>query len=525
MSRGGARQGRLGRPAGSGRAPDEGFTLVEVIAAMTVFIIVSTGAIAVLVGALRIVRENADRAVASSIARSYVEDLRTLGADALTPGLTTTTETVGGVTYSVETSAQWVALDQTGSACDVSVDPDTVAFMRVHVDVTGGQLSGPQSIDAVIPRLDDAPPTTTGSASIKVVDDQGAGVSGATVTLTNVSAAGAPAAYTTGVDGCLLVTGLAAANGWKIDVQKSGYVAPTPGGTSLTTNVAVGINSAVSFSYAPQATVILALEDDSYPIPKEIPLSFVTDPLGRAPSTPLTYPLRVEGLYPGTYQAWPGRCSDAGAGLQSTVIAAAGSTTRVPLAGKQVDIVAPPGARVTMTHTSFTTGGSCPGGGLPNYTVGTVDDSMVLRVTVPTGGWSFAATTDDSTFTPIPVEFTATSRSPCSVTWDTGLATKARKAAERLIARADALAKDTEDKKVTMAIVEQAGRDLALDLSPGPGGNEVTVKVPLGAATGSIIVRVDADGKATAADEVTEIIGSPPVPFASTYAQTCRVTP
>lgn len=509
---------------GHARVPDEGFTLVEVIAAMTVFILISTGAIAVLIGSLRIVRENADRATASSVARSHVEDLRALGADALKPGLTTTTQTVGGVTFTVATSAQWVALDQTGSACDVAIDPDVVAFMRVHVDVTGGQLSGPQSLDAVIPRLDESPPSATGSMTVKVVDDQGAGVAGVAVALTNVAASGAPATYTTGFDGCLLVTGLAAANGWKIDIQKPGYVAPTIGGTSQTTNVAVGLNSPVAFSYAPQATVILTLTDDSYGIPKEIPVSFVSDPLGRAPSPPFVYPVRIEGLYPGTYQAWIGRCSDAGA-VQSSVIAAGGSTARVPLAGKQVDIIAPPGARITMTHSPFAAGGSCPGGGLPSYAVGTVDDSMVLRVTVPTGGWSFAATTDDSTYVPIPVEFTATSRSPCSVAWDTGLATKTRKAAERLIARADALAKDTEDKKVTMPILEQAASELALDLTAAPGGTEATLKVTLGAVIGTLVVRVDPDGKATAENEVTETIGTPSVPFASTYAETCRVTP
>lgn len=509
---------------GRARVPDEGFTLVEVIAAMTVFILISTGAIAVLIGSLRIVRENADRATASSLARSHVEDLRALGADALTPGLTTKTQSVGGVAYTVATSAQWVALDQVGSACDVAIDPDVVAFMRVRVDVTGGQLSGPQSLDAVIPRRDDAPPSATGSMSVKVVDDRGVGVAGVAVALTNVAAAGAPARYATGSDGCLLVTGLAAANGWRVDIQKTGYVAPTIAGTSQTTNVAVGLNTPVAFSYAPAATVVLEPADDTYVIPREIPLSFVSDPLGRAPSPPSSYPLRIEGLYPGTYQAWLGRCSDAGS-VQSPVIAAAGSTARVPLVGKQVDIVAPPGARIAMTHTPFTGVGSCPGGGLPTYAVGTVDDSMVLRVTVPTGAWTFSASTDDSTYVPVPIDFTATSRSPCSVAWDTGLAAKTRKAAERLITRAEALAKDSQDKKVTIPILEQAARELALDLAVGPAAGEATLKVVLGAVTGSIAMRVDADGKVTAANDVSEKLGNPPVPFASTYAEGCRVTP
>ncbi len=509
---------------GSARAPDEGFTLVEVIAAMTVFILISASAIAVLIGSLRVVDENSDRAVAASLARSQVEQMRVFGADALTPGLTTTTETVGNVTYNVETSASWVALDQAGSACDVAIDPDTVAFMRVRVEVTGGQLSGPQSLDAVIPRLDDALPDQTGSLSVKVVDDQGSGVPGVAVALTNVAASGAPASYVTGFDGCLLVTGLAAANGWQIAIQKPGYVTPTLGGTSQTANVSVGLNSAVSFAYAPQATVILTSVDDTYAIPEDMPLTFVADPLGRAPSGNSAYPITIDGLYPGPYQAWLGRCSDAGS-VQSSVIAAGGATTRVSLAGKQVDIVGPPGARVTMTHSAFTDGGSCPGGGLPSYSLGTVDDSMVLRVTVPTGGWTFAAVTDDSTYASIPVDFTATSRSPCSVAWDTGLAAKTRKAVDRLISRADELAKDTPDKKVTMALLEEAAQALALDLAVGSGGNQATLKVVLGAVTGSVTVQIDADGKVVADDEVAEKVGTPPVPFASTYAESCKVLP
>ena len=68
-----------------GSSVDAGFTLVEVMA--VVVVIVSTASVAVLIRALRVIRDNADGVMAASIARSGVDYLRTLGTTVIPIGL------------------------------------------------------------------------------------------------------------------------------------------------------------------------------------------------------------------------------------------------------------------------------------------------------------------------------------------------------------------------------------------------------------------------------------------------------
>jgi len=73
---------------GSRQERDEGFTLIEVLAAVFIFIAVSAATIAILLLALRTIDQNNERVLAANVARSQVEYLRTLGASNITPGLT-----------------------------------------------------------------------------------------------------------------------------------------------------------------------------------------------------------------------------------------------------------------------------------------------------------------------------------------------------------------------------------------------------------------------------------------------------
>ena len=69
------------------RGNDSGFTLMEVMVALGVFLAVTAATVTILLAALATVRENADRVLAASIARSQVEDLRLAGAEEIPIGL------------------------------------------------------------------------------------------------------------------------------------------------------------------------------------------------------------------------------------------------------------------------------------------------------------------------------------------------------------------------------------------------------------------------------------------------------
>ena len=68
-------------------AADGGFSLVEVLAAVVLFVAISASTITVLLMALKTVRENNDRVLVANVARSQIEELRVLGPDQIVPGL------------------------------------------------------------------------------------------------------------------------------------------------------------------------------------------------------------------------------------------------------------------------------------------------------------------------------------------------------------------------------------------------------------------------------------------------------
>lgn len=503
---------------------DDGFTIVEVIAAMAVFLIVSTAAVAILVNGLQAIRENADRVNAAGLARSHLEDLRSRGAETLTAGRTTSTVTQGAVTYTVTTDATWVTIDQTVDSCQVTIDPDDLSFMRVHVEVMGGSLSAPQGIDGLVPRLADVRDPTRGSISVRVVDDQGVGVPGVVVTLTNSAAAGQPAIYETDVDGCLLVDGAEVSDLWQVSIARDGFVAPTLAGTTGAGSVLAGLNTPFSFSFAPAASLRLVTPDDTYVLPRTIPITLAPDDRFRTPLPPLDYPLTVTELFPGAYEVWPGTCSDAGL-APTPVTAVAGEEARAELTGVPIDIVAAPGTRVRLEHRPFASpaAGSCPDDVLPDYLIGTVDDSWSLRALLPTGDWRFTATTsDDTALDPIALYLDDTLPAPCSVVWDTGLESRAEALAAITADAANAVADEPDNEGiVTRAILRgEAERTIAdapasynATWQVGPDPDEVTVSSRLGSVTASVLIRITAAQRAEIRGETSLTIGDPPAPF------------
>ena len=193
--------------------------------------IVSTSTIAILVAGLRTIRDSADRVSAATIARSKVEDLRASGANSLTQGVTTETSDDGRFTISTET--YWVPVtDQAVSSCVVGNNPNLQeSRMRAHVEVIGGRLSAPQTIDALIQPKDDVPLANVGSMTVLVKDSDGATpVPGTVVRGTHSSLVYAFEAVTDAF-GCIFAPNLVPGT-WTVVASKPGYVPPATGPTT-----------------------------------------------------------------------------------------------------------------------------------------------------------------------------------------------------------------------------------------------------------------------------------------------------
>lgn len=388
---------------------DGGFTIVEVMVAMLVFVIVSTSTIAILVAGLRTIRDNSDRVSAATIARSKVEDLRATGASSIVQGVTTETSADGRFTISTET--YWVPVtDQTLSSCVVGNNPNLQeSRMRAHVEVIGGRLRVPQTIDALIQPRDDVPLADVGSMTVLVKDSDGSTpVPGTVVRGTHSSLVYAFEALTDPF-GCIFAPNLVPGT-WTVVASKAGYVPPTAGADDSGVDVVAGLNSPAEFSLAQSGTLSVDSAYPDYPIPRQVPFQMAPDPLASVPSPLPPYPVSIGGLYPGTYRLWLGPCAETPASQHQATVTS-GVTTTVPLPGVRVDLVAPPGTAIRIVG-----GGTAECPPAVDYAVGSTDDESIRRVNLPIGTWSFQPS---GSGLPNKNNVTLTAAQPsCSLVWE-----------------------------------------------------------------------------------------------------------
>lgn len=379
---------------------DEGFTLVEILVATLVFALTATATVGILITAIRTVRENSDRVYAANLARSEVERQRELGTDLITIGNTTSTTTTPEGVFTISTTSNWVGLNQATDACEAAAPGQ--AYMRVHVEVTGASISDPQVSDTIVAPSDDSSLVNTGQLAIKVADERANPVSGVTLQVRNVAAAGPTTTYITGPDGCVFVPKLAPSSSWQVTVNRGGFVPRVVNGTTSSGAVAAGQTTRMSFEYAAASSIEFTSASVDFPIPAGIPLSTGLDPLAIMPIAVTTYPKTVSNLWPsvGGYQGWLGSCIDADpasfAAPRTTstnrtwFAVTPGAKTTAPLGGATVRVRGlPANALVRIAHAAEATGNCTTA---QAYDIGRTDAQGVLRVQLPFGKWTFSST-------------------------------------------------------------------------------------------------------------------------------------
>ena len=409
----------------SGSRGDDGFTLVEILVATLVFALTATATVGILITAIRTVRENSDRVYASNLARSEIERQRELGTDLIAIGNTPTTTSTPEGTFTISTTSNWVGLNQATDACEAAAPGQ--AYMRVHVEVSGATISDPQVSDTIIAPGDDSSLVDTGQIAIKVADERANPVSGVTLQVRNVAAAGATTTFITGPDGCVFVPKLAPSSAWQVTINRGGYVPRIVNGTSSTAAVAAAQTTRMSFEYAAAASMEFTSATADFPIPDGIPLSSGQDPLAIMPVAVTAYPKVVSGLWPsvGGYQAWLGTCIDAdpasfaaprtSSNNRTWFAVTPGAKTTAPLGGATVRVRGlPANALVRIAHAAEPTGNCTTA---QAYDIGRTDAQGVLRVQLPYGRWTFSSTAAPGanqvvTLDPVPVATASASATP-----------------------------------------------------------------------------------------------------------------
>jgi prepilin-type N-terminal cleavage/methylation domain-containing protein len=178
----------------------EGFTIIELMVAITVFALLMAAAALGLNGALNLTRNNRSRAVAANLASQTVDGIQATHFDDIYIGNQTTTQTVDAVVYTIETNTEWVGPTTLTSDCagGSSANP---AYLRASIEVSWDNMGG------ALPVKDQTlitPPVGTfnsnsGNIGVLVLDRSAAPREGIPVTINGPS--GSQTVFTT-TDGC-----------------------------------------------------------------------------------------------------------------------------------------------------------------------------------------------------------------------------------------------------------------------------------------------------------------------------------
>jgi prepilin-type N-terminal cleavage/methylation domain-containing protein len=404
---------------------EEGFTLIEVMAAMALFLVVSTSTVAIMVQGLQALRQNTDRVATANIARSEMEYLRDLARDdpailpigqfvgPVPPVVTSTDATVNAQRaatraavyldpilnssrYTIKTTSNWVDFASVSGGVSAqspcSGNQATAAYLRVVVTVTSPNLKQPVSLQSNITQQrkpDSGAATDVGAAAITVVDENLMPVSDVVVTFSDsLHTSNTLPPMTTGFDGCVFVPNLTPTGSLMVDISRSGFVPSTPTGTHKQLSISKDVVTKVGFEYAAASALKFSVADPAYPLPTDMPVRWQVKGGGGSQQSNVLSGV-VSGLWPGDdIDAWIGSCTDAdplSAGIARTWFTlSAGATTTAALAAAPVKLTGlKPDQGVTAKHTA----GAC------NVTValGNADKDGVLLTGLPYGDWSFKA--------------------------------------------------------------------------------------------------------------------------------------
>jgi Tfp pilus assembly protein PilV len=187
------------------RSDESGLSLIEVVVAMMIFTIISTGLLYTMLNLLSVTRDSRARQVATNLAAQEIDLVRDAN-DIFKVGDRTTTVKLNGDTFSILRSSSWVVNGTSTTACGTgsTAATGTLRFKQVHVQITwGGMRDGalPVVSDTLINPNDRLSDPELSTILVSVQNGTGVGLAGASITATATTGSNV---YTTTTDaqGC-----------------------------------------------------------------------------------------------------------------------------------------------------------------------------------------------------------------------------------------------------------------------------------------------------------------------------------
>lgn len=327
--RGGAQRRRFALVPARARDGEGGFTLIELVVAISIFAITSSAIVATISSGLNLTRNNRNRAVAANLASQRMDELRAMSftdfqAQQGHHQSTVTVPNPGGTPYTVDTTVNPVPVNSDSSPCDADAGATNDLVFRVDVAVSWPAMRGATAADAhtvISPPVGVYDQSGLGFLGVKVLGADGKGVANVPVTL---SPGATPANNSTDPSGCAFFTGAAAGSytvalGTPTDAPAGSVWVDRQGNPSPTQTVGVTANAItqVGFDDAQAATMNVTLAGDGgATVPSNVPVTLGdTDfqPNGTRSFTGTGTTQSIANLFPTTagYTAWAGDCADA----------------------------------------------------------------------------------------------------------------------------------------------------------------------------------------------------------------------
>ena len=404
----------------SGRAGrQDGYSVVELLVALTVFALVFAAVSMGIGRALEVNRGNRNRSAAAYLAARELEEVRAQSFSSVTLGRTTCVYTTTSCNlpspYTVVQDVAWASPGSTTTSCDVPTSSGAaLAYKRVTVTVTWPDMNG---VAPVTSQTLLTPPGGTfdpndGHILVQAFDRDALPLAGKTVSLSGP----ATASQTTTSDGCAFFAYLDPGT-YTATITTSGYV-DRQGNQPATQSVGVTASqiTRVQFDYDEAATLSVGLVAPSgavlptgtYGIAMTVANSNLT--VGyksfqqAATGSGTTRTITPLFPYASGYQVWAGDCADAdpaayAGGSRGSVLASNPAATTSGSATLQaVDVVVTRGGSAVANATVqavHATGSGCTSGETLTAST-TTDGAGKLRLALPYGTWTIKATTSGS---------------------------------------------------------------------------------------------------------------------------------
>jgi prepilin-type N-terminal cleavage/methylation domain-containing protein len=339
---------------------EAGMSLVEVIVAMFIFAIVSSGVIYGMISVVALTRDSRSREVAANLASQEI-DLARDHDDLFTLLDADKTKSLNGDTFHVHIGTQWVTDPNQDIVCGAS--GANLRYKRINVTVTWDNMrAGTTAVrsDTLLQPSSKINDPTKGTILVSVLGAAGTGSSGVTVSAVpsgtpNGAVALTTAPTATDVQGCSYILKVVPGN-YDVSVTRSGYIdAHQAAASTVTVGVAAGTSTAAAFQYDAAGTFNLTYAGAYVPqlgeavrvaaVPTSTFLStygaFVIDPSSASSMT------RTVGMHPFSsgYQVFAGSCDAADPEAWPVGTNAGGQTIR---ASRPIGVAAAPGGSVSV---------------------------------------------------------------------------------------------------------------------------------------------------------------------------------